>query len=332
MKFSQIRSNEQVCRALAGMVDSGRVPHAILLNEDDGGGGFAVAMAFLQYLFCLDHRESDSCGVCPTCNKFEKLIHPDVHFVFPVNSGTSLAFLPKFRELARTNPLFTEEELSAALEIEGKSAIIAVAESKEIIECLSLSSLEGGYRAVVIYLPEKMNKEAANRLLKLIEEPPEMTEFVMITHAPENVLTTIKSRCQCFRVIPDYGMGSPRELAPEQGLLCDLMDCILSRDLLGTLETSERIAALPSRESAKLFCRYATDAFRTMFLIQQGVPELAVESAISSKVREWAVKCPKKTFPRAASGIIDGSRKLIERNVNLKTLFTDMADRLYLQI
>lgn len=332
MMFSQVYGNEHVSKALAGMVDSGKVPHAILFHEDNGGGGFAIAMAFLQYLFCLDHRGTDSCGVCPTCNKISKLIHPDIHFVFPVNTGTSLDFLPKFRELAVSNPYFTEEELSEALEIEGKSAIIAVGESKEIISQLGLSALEGGYKAVVIYLPEKMNQEAANRLLKLIEEPPVMTQFVMVTHSPEKVLSTIRSRCQNIRVVPDAGVRSGNELREEQLLLCELMENMLSRNLLASLETGEKIAALPSRESARMFCRCASDAFRTMFLLQQGLPSMAENTLMLPKVQAWASRCRKKTFPRAAVGIIDKVRKLIDRNVNLKILFTDMVDRLYLQI
>ena len=330
--FSQVYGNEQVSKALSGMVDSGKVPHAILFHEDNGGGGFAMAMAFLQYLFCLDHRGTDSCGVCPTCNKIAKLIHPDIHFVFPVNTGTSKDFLPKFRELAASKPYFTEEELSEALEIEGKSAIIAVGESKEIIGQLGLSSLEGGYKAVVIYLPEKMNQEAANRLLKLIEEPPVMTQFVLISHAPEKVLSTIRSRCQNIRIVPDSGVRSGNELRDEQFLLCELMENMLSRNLLASLETGEKIAALPSRESARMFCRCASDAFRTMFLLQQGLTSMAENTLMLPKVQAWVARSRKKTFPRAAVGIIDNVRKLIDRNVNLKILFTDMVDRLYLQI
>lgn len=332
MTFSQIYGNDAVCKALSGMVDSGRVPHAILFHENDGGGGFAVAMAFLQYLFCLDHHDSDSCAVCPTCHKLSKYIHPDVRFVFPVNSGTSLDFISEFRSLAVANPYFTEEELGEALEIEGKSAIIAVGESKGIIEQLSLSSLEGGYRAVVIYLPEKMNQEAANRLLKLIEEPPVMTQFVMITHDPSKVLPTIRSRCQTFRVVPADGVKAAGELRPEQEILCELMDRMLDRDLLGSLEVGEKLAALPSRESARTFCKYASDAFRTMFLLQQGLKDMAGESEMTAKVSDWVSRCRKKTFPRAAEGIIDSSRMFIDRNVNMKTLFTDMVNRLFLQI
>ncbi len=332
MTFSQLHGNKPVGKALAGMVDSGKVAHAILLHEDNGGGGFAMAMAFLQYLFCPDHRGTDSCGVCPTCNKIGKCIHPDIHFVFPVNAGSSLDFLPKFRELAVTNPYFTEEELTEALEIEGKSAIIAVGESKEIINRLSLSSLEGGYRAVVIYLPEKMNQEAANRLLKLVEEPPVMTQFVMITHAPEKVISTIRSRCQNIRVVPDALIHTGEGLREEQILLCELMEHMLSRSLLSALETGEKIAALPSRESARMFCKCAADAFRTLFLLQQGLDSMAEDSPMLPKVRDWSAGIRKKTFPRAAAGIIDSARKLIDRNVNLKILFTDMVDRLYLQI
>lgn len=190
MGFSQVKGNVPVCNALKGMVDSGKVPHAIMFHEDDGGGAIGVALAFLQYLYCKDRSSGDACGTCPACNKIQKLIHPDVHFIFPVNTGRCSDYVDKWRSLVKANPFFTENDLSEALEIEGKSAMIKVDEAKGLLETLSFSALEKGYRSVVIYLPEKMNKDAANRLLKLIEEPPKLTEFILITHNPEQVLVT----------------------------------------------------------------------------------------------------------------------------------------------
>lgn len=139
-----------------------------------------------------------------------KLIHPDVHFVFPVNKGpkasddkpTSESYIKYWRELAVANPYFTEADLQKAIGIESKSGLIAVAEAKSIISKLSLTAVADGYKAVIFYLPEKMNQETANRLLKMVEEPPEKTVFIFITHSPEKVLQTIFSRCQSIRVMP----------------------------------------------------------------------------------------------------------------------------------
>ena len=327
MTFAQVQGNEDVKQALVGMVDSGRIPHAILFHEDDGGGAFPLALAFLQYLFCRERHDGDSCGSCPSCGKIAKLIHPDVHFVFPTAAGVlSEQYMEPMRKLVTEWPDFREAELAEALGIEGKNSVIAVAESRRLLEKLSLSALEGGWRAVVIYLPERMNAEAANRLLKMIEEPPAQTQFLLIAHQMERVLTTISSRCQRIRVRPAGEAAGP--VFADADLLDELMSALLGRNLPDALEVSERIASLPSREQAKAFCTFAADRFRQVFLVQQGV-EGAGE--ISPQARDWAAKC-RKTFPRQALEVMNRTQTLIGRNVNMKILFTDMADRLYLQI
>ena len=266
---------------LKGMVDAGRVPHAIMFSEPDGGPAFGLAVGFLKYLY------GEAGG------RVAKLIHPDVHFIFPTTSPqTSSSLATQFRELALANPSFTEAELNSALGIEGKSSLIAVAEAKEVLSSLSLSALEGGWRSVVIYLPEKMNQETANRLLKSIEEPSEKTLFILITHAPE--------------------------------LLDTLMDALSSRDLFAALEAGEKISALPSRENAKAFCKFAADAMRNLFIAQQG---LDLPATSSGKASEWAPRF-KKTFPRAAAACFDRAARLVDRNVNTKIVFTDLVNRL----
>ena len=327
MTFAQVPGNAEVKKALVGMVDAGRVPHAILFHEEDGGGAFPLAVAFLQYLFCRERVAGDACGTCPSCGKIAKLIHPDVHLVFPTAaSALSEQYLEPFRRLFAARPLFREAELAEALGIEGKNSMIAVAESRRLLEKLSLSALEGGYRAVIIYLPERMNAEAANRLLKMIEEPPAQTQFLLIAHQPEKVLTTISSRCQRIRVRPGTAPAEPD--FPDGALLDEWMAALLDRDLLGALEASERIASLPSRESAKAFCIFAADRLRRMFLCQQGI---SLAGDVPPQVRQWAAKC-RRTFPRQALEVLDRTQSLIGRNVNLKILFADMADRMYLLI
>ena len=321
MRFAETGGSPEVLKTLASMVDSGRVPHAIMFSEPDGGPAMSVTLAFLQYLYCSSRSGGDSCGVCPSCNRISKLIHPDVHFIFPVTAPqTSLSLMSGFRELVLANPRFTEAELGAALGIESKSALIAVAEARELLAQLALSALEGGYRSVVIYLPEKMNQETANRLLKAIEEPEEKTQFVLITHAPEKVLQTIASRCQHIQL--GAQVRAPEFDRPE--LLDALMEALISRDLPAALEAGEELAALPSRENAKAFCKFASDAMRNIFLAQQG---LQLPPTGSGKPQEWAPKV-KKTFPRAAMGCFDRAFRLVERNVNMKILFTDLVDRL----
>lgn len=294
---------------LKGMVDAGRVPHAIMFSEPDGGPAFGLTVGFLKYLY------GEAGG------RVAKLIHPDVHFIFPTTSPqTSSSLAPQFRELALANPSFTEAELNSALGIEGKSSLIAVAEAKEVLSSLSLSALEGGWRSVVIYLPEKMNQETANRLLKSIEEPSEKTLFILITHAPEKVLRTIWSRCQHFQL--GDALRAPDFDSPE--LLDTLMDALSSRDLFAALEAGEKISSLPSRENAKAFCKFAADAMRNLFIAQQG---LDLPSTSSGKASEWAPRF-KKTFPRAAAACFDRAARLVDRNVNTKIVFTDLVNRL----
>ena len=322
MRFADIQGNGEILKALAGMVRSGRIPHALMFSEPDGGPAWSVAMAYLQFLYCPEREEDDSCGACPSCNRIGKLIHPDVHYIFPTTSGQSCASLmPQLRTLVHDNPCFTEAELGAALGIDSKSSLIPVAESKEVMAQLSLSALEGGWRAVVIYLPEKMNQEAANRLLKAIEEPEPQTQFVLITHSPEKVLQTIASRC--LRLQLGGEIKAPEFDSPE--LLDELMEALLSHDLFAALEAGEHISALPSRENAKAFCKFAADAMRNLFLQQQG---LDLPGTASGNAATWAARA-RKTFPRAAVACFDRAYRLVDRNVNAKIIFTDMVNKLY---
>ena len=210
MRFADIIGNASVAKALVSMADSGRVAHAMLMYENEGCGALPLALAYVQYLNCANPSNGDSCGECPSCRQMAKLIHPDVHFVFPVNTGpktsdkhpTSDSYLAFWRELVLDDPYFAEVDLQKAIGIESKVGLVAVEEAKSIIGKLSLASVADGYKAVIFYLPERMNQQTANKLLKMVEEPPEKTLFLFITHAPEKVLQTIFSRCQSIRVMP----------------------------------------------------------------------------------------------------------------------------------
>lgn len=324
MIFDEIQDNAQVRKVLTDMVDSGRIPHAIMFHEDDGGGAVRMCLGFLEYLM----RSS----------KVSKLIHPDIHFVFPVAGGsiipakdkpTSQSYLQQWRQLVLSNPYFTESDLNEALGIESKSAIIAVAEAKQILEKLAFNALEGGYQAVVIYLPERMNMETANRLLKSIEEPPERTEFLLITHAPERVLTTISSRCQSIRLIPvqrSEAQGSA-SCAEDVMLMRKLFSALSVRDLCCALEVGESIAALPSRERMKSFCRTCGEGLRQMVLIQQGYDSvLPVQDAAYWQSLSGLFK---KQFARRAMDTFSRAYMLVDRNVNPKIIFCDLVDRLF---
>ena len=351
MRFSEIIGNEVVAKALASMADSGRVAHAMLLYENEGSGALPLALAYLQYLNCEDRQDGDSCGECPSCRQMAKLIHPDVHFVFPVNKGpkstddkpVSESYIRYWRELALADPYFKEADLQKAIGIESKSGLIAVAEAKSIITRLSLAPVYDGYKAVVFYLPEKMNQETANRLLKMVEEPPEKTLFLFITHAPEKVLQTIFSRCQSIRVMPltkeeQRAVDAMKPQSEDEDavvymdLFSDLLRAVVMRDLTSALECGESMASLESREKQKAFCAFAADCLRKIFLIQQKLPQIAsVPDGEQEFYEEMAQKCPKGFCVKAVTNI-EKVVAMIDRNVNSKILFCDLVNRMFMNI
>ena len=322
-------SNAQVAAALRQMAESGRIPHAMLLHENDGGEAFPLILDFLDEVYGHNPR-------------VRKLIHPDIQFIFPV-AGTdkpvSDRFIGEWRGLLLENPCFYENELYAAIGIDSKQSLISVYEARSILEKLSLSAVEGGYRTVVMYLPEKMNPQAANALLKMIEEPPENTLFLLVTLQPEKVMTTIFSRCLFMRVRPfsreeDRAIHSKEaaETTEFSDLFHDLMDALLRKDLLGALEAGDAVADLGSREKQKRFCRVASDGLRNIFLVQQGLSDLAdIPGDERPFYEEMAAKL-RKSFSRQALAALDRALLLLERNVNQKILFTDLVNRLYMTI
>ena len=320
-----VYGNTEVVAALHQMVASGHVPHALLLHEDDGGGAFPLCINFLEELYSGSPR-------------VQKLIHPDIHFVFPVagsDKPVSLQFMGKFRELALENPYFFENELYTAIGIEGKQGNISVNEARSILDRLSLSAVEGGYRTVLVYLPEKMNAQAANALLKMVEEPPAKTLFVLITHAPEKVLVTISSRCLHMRVQP-LSPEAEREVHARENasnqmltdLFHDLLEAIVSRDRLKALETGEAVAELKVREQQKSFCRLASEDLRRLFFLQK-MPALARVPEGEEDFYKRMAGALKPTFPRRGMVALDRALLLVERNVNQKILFTDLVNQLY---
>jgi DNA polymerase-3 subunit delta' len=324
-----MNSNAPLAAALRQMAESGRIPHAMLFHQNDGGGAFPLILDFLEAVYGHNPR-------------VKKLIHPDIHFIFPVagpakDKPVSEQFIRPWRDLLLANPCFYENELYSAIGIEGKQGLISVNEARSILEKLSLSAVEGGYRTVVMYLPEKMNAQAANALLKMIEEPPEKTLFLLVTLQPEKVMTTIFSRCLFLRVRP-FSREEDRAVHAEESaettemadLFHDLLGAIVRKDLLGALETADAVADLGSREKQKRFCRVASEGLRNIFLLQQGLPDLAdLLGDEKPFYAEMAAKL-RNNFSRQALAALDRALLLLERNVNQKILFTDLVNRLYM--
>jgi len=209
MLFKEIIGQQEVKQKLLGLVRDDRTPHALMLFGPVGTGKLCLAVAMAQYLACNDRQEDDACGVCPSCIKFGKLVHPDLHFVVPVLKTGSMTAPPVsddyaevWRETLLADFYLTESQWYEALGAENKQGIINVKESESIIRKLGFKPYESDYRMVVIWLPEKMNQSAANKLLKLIEEPPEKTLILMVSEHTDRILPTILSRTQLFHVPP----------------------------------------------------------------------------------------------------------------------------------
>ncbi|MHC1731215.1 MAG: DNA polymerase III subunit delta' [Bacteroidales bacterium] len=206
MNFSQIPGQKAVIDRLRNSVSENRVSHALLFYGPEGSGKFAIALAFARYISCENRTAEDACGKCPSCSKYDKLIHPDLHFVFPVikkKSNTepvSDHFISQWRQMVLRSPWFSLTTWTEAMEVANEQALIPVAESAEIIRKLSLKSFESDFKIMIIWLPEKMNAETANKILKIIEEPPARTLFILVSEEDEKLLPTITSRCQHIRI------------------------------------------------------------------------------------------------------------------------------------
>ena len=204
MLFKDIIGQEEVKRQLRASVREGRIPHAQLFSGISGIGKLQLALAYAQYLNCPHRTEEDSCGTCPTCLQFEKLQHPDLHFAFPIvktdSADTCNDFLEPWREIVLNKHYFDLDDWHKALGVETKQSMIYEKESGEILRKLSLKPYGDGYKVMIIWQPEKMNATSANKLLKLLEEPPVQTVFLLVSEHPEQLLSTIQSRVQTIRV------------------------------------------------------------------------------------------------------------------------------------
>lgn len=208
MFFKDIIGQKEAKQRLIREVKEGKIAHARLFCGPEGIGKLPLVIAYARYLSCSNPTETDACGTCPNCIKFNKLAHPDLHFVFPVikkksKDAVSDDFISEWRELINQNPYFNLNMWLEEMGAENQQALIYVKESDEIIRKLSLKSSQGGYKIMIIWLPEKMNIECSNKLLKLLEEPPSQTVFLLVSEEPDTLLATIQSRTQRFNL---YGI------------------------------------------------------------------------------------------------------------------------------
>ncbi|WP_417014638.1 ATP-binding protein [Alistipes sp.] len=320
MRFADIIGQEDLKRHLARSVDAGRVSHAQLFTGASGYGSLALAVAYVQYLCCRHRHDGDSCGECPDCRQIEALAHPDLHLVFPVNkqgkkSGEAMLsdeFLPQFRELfTERHGYFTSQEWYDRLDL-GKTlkGMISAREADEIIRKLSFKSFESDYKTMLVWLPETMNEEASNKILKILEEPWERTLFLLVSEQPDRLLPTILSRTQEVnvpRIAPEVleaeaarrGVSDAlqaRNMARLAGgdllelehlvagesdalqkenfdLFCGLMRLSYNDKHLELIGWAESVAQL-SREQQRAFLRNAARLLRESFMLHAGIPQI----------------------------------------------------------
>jgi DNA polymerase-3 subunit delta' len=203
MQFKDIIGQEVLKQSMVDTIRQGRVSHAQLFLGPLGHGGLPLALAYAQYLACTDKGEHDSCGTCPSCIKAQKLIHPDIHFSFPFPAlegrKTCVEFITEWREVLLDEPYLSLGNWLLKFNAENKQANIPITECRDIIRRLNLRSFESEYKVMIIWLPEFLGKEG-NTLLKILEEPPDNTVFLLVAEKHDQILNTILSRTQMQKI------------------------------------------------------------------------------------------------------------------------------------
>ncbi len=226
MLFNKITGQENVKARLVQTVKDSRISHAQLFLGPEGNGKLALAIAYAQYINCRDKQNGDACGTCPSCLKYNKLEHPDLHFIFPVantsevkGKPTSRQFLKHWRELLlEKNACISLSDWYNKIGIENKQAVIYTEDCNEIIRTLNYKSFESEYKVMIIWMVEKLFHAAAPKILKILEEPPDKTLFLLIAENQHQIINTILSRAQIVKIPRINDEALERYLSVEKGL------------------------------------------------------------------------------------------------------------------
>lgn len=367
MNFSQIPGQKDIIEKLLRSVKEERVSHAQLFAGPEGCGSMALALAYATYISCESRSGIDSCGTCKSCVKYEKMIHPDLHFVFPVIKGKKVTdpvsdnYLEEWREFVKKSPFFTLNNWLDFIEVGNAQGGIFASEASEIIKKLNLKTFESDFKIMIIWLPEKMHQATANKLLKMIEEPPEKTLFLLVSEEPDKVIPTILSRCQLVK-IPSFSSNDIEKylkmrfiLSAEKAAdisrvstgnltraveLCENEDSYLAnldrfkslmrfawkRDVISIINWSEEIATT-GREAQKSFISFSMRILREnlMLSLDQLKNKLVFltgeEEAFSGKFHPFINQ--NNIYPLTEEFNLVYSH--IEANGNAKIIFLDLA-------
>ena len=364
MKFSDIPGHDDVKRRLRDMADAGRIPHALLLEGVEGIGKLQMARTFAQYVHCQNKRGGEPCGVCPSCLQHQTNNHPDLFYSFPVFKKTSDAvysdeYITEWNEFLGHSKFHSFADWLKFLNPGTKQPVIYNSEGNQIIHKVSVKSYSSRYKIMIMWLPEKMKTECANRLLKMIEEPFENTLLLFVSNRPEEILPTIYSRVQRIRMkrLPDslvaQTLSDTLAVEPQSAMTLaslsegsvtnavELMDSAADsakfldmfkqltrmaymRDVRGLKIWSEEVADM-KREKNVLFMAYLSRMFRENFIYNIGNRTLNYltpqEESFSSKF------CPfvnERNVDDIASET-DRASADIARNANAKIVMFDYA-------
>jgi DNA polymerase III subunit delta' len=366
MKFNEVIGNSALKQSLVNGIDACRISHAQMFSGLEGSGNLAIALAYAQYLLCQNRGEQDACGVCDNCKKMEKFIHPDVHFSFPfISTGkdnTSESYLEQWREFLSNTPYGGLQNWYEKLGADQKQGLINAAESERIIKRLNLKSYEGGYKILVMWMPELLNITAANKLLKLIEEPVPGTLLLFVSADASAVLPTILSRVQITRVhrpkqleLANYlqeKLGVSTLVSNQLSVLCegnvqeainqitlsdeentnfamlrDWLRICFQWDVHKVMEWVEMISS-KGRETKKDFLFYSTQILRQCMLSRY----LGRENIkLKDEELDFVIKFSPFFHENNSERIIAEFEKAIEhieRNAHSKTLFLDLSLKL----
>ena len=365
MQFKDVIAHEAEKRHLIHTVQENRISHAQMFLGPAGSGTVPLAIAYAQYILCQNKQENDSCGTCASCAKIQKHNHPDLHFSFPVHLSkerhidTSDNVLVDWREIIDENPYFGIDDWNAKLGNENKQGVIGVKESQNIVSKISLKSFEGGYKILIIWLPELMNGPASNKLLKFIEEPPDKTLFLLVAEDQEQIITTIRSRTQIVKLprlkekeiaayletekgisandsiiiahLAEGDLGKAFHLISEQTEanfnfenFVNWMRLCYQRNIAKSIDWVDLIAA-SGRENQKSFLMFCLNMFRQCIIGHYAGSELVVltdeQNAFLSKFSPFINS---KNIVGLTTAFNEGHYH-IERNANAKILFLDLS-------
>jgi len=368
MKFSEVIGQEAIKQRLIQTVKEQRISHAQLFLGSEGTGKLALALAYAQYISCTGPKDSDSCGLCPSCRKYQKLIHPDLHFVFPVIRTTTFTkpvsdnFITEWRKQVLQNPYFTLNQWLELLDSENKQGGIFTHESQVIIRKLSMKAYEATYKIMIIWMPEKMNETAGNKLLKIIEEPPPFTIFLLIAEESELMLKTVLSRTQLVKIpkIDNQSIAQTireRQLCPENEIagivsvangsfikaleaieqtknnifsfdkFAELMRLCYARKIIEIVEWVEEIAKI-GREPQKRLLNYSLRMIRENYIMNKLADQHQKAVYLTTPEYQFASKFCTFINDTNVEQLYDEFNRAhfhIERNAAAKIVLLDMA-------